>query len=950
MKKPSLVDEYLNISKESVKKYGSKTVTFIQAGSFYEVYDYDRNSINFEICEKLLNIRITKKHSAEGRKDSAFMAGVPDHSFKKYEKLLVSNQYTVVYVDQVSQNPITRKVTKVISPGCGMDDDENKESILASCLLEQINNSWYLSVSTFDSNRGDTKILNTFVGQEFALTHIFEIIDNVTTKENVNEILFNIISSEIIKIPDFSKNLLIHKNFIKPKEAREIYLDINSYIPKMLQKIFPKYKTVFVDIIDSLGLSDIQATDMANMIMMLQFIDDHEHILIENLKRPVIVSESKSNEKIRLMNNVLIKLQIISQTDDNSLFSVLNKTLTCAGKKKLHGILMSPSCDIHLIEKRYDSIDFFLNNKELLEYTKNNLKLLDLERIYRKFAIGKIDPHNEIHKIFIMNNRIINLLEYIFKFKNYDSLYWVPTIELLEKFKVYTNEISDVFNIENCEKGDGCVFKKGIINHIDDLWDCLEGENKLLENLRKKLTGLINDNINLKYTDKDGYFFETTKKRGQKLELELKNNTTNDKELEQIKVSYLSSQAKITSCTIKKFSDKILIFKSKIEHAHREETTKFVVKWYQEYYEKVICHIIDSMSWLDVFYSCTLSTIQNNYVRPKVKDETNSSLKAVTLRHPIIELLMINDKNKYIPNDVDISSDNSYLIYGVNSVGKSSLLKSVGISLIMAQAGLFVPAEEFTFCPYEKICIRIGNNDDLFNAHSSFVCEMKEANEIVKQANNKTLVLADEMCCSTEISSASTIVTSTLQWLDMKKSTYIFASHFFELLETCKNIKSLKVKHLKVNTINNSLVFERTLSDGPPDMRNYGTVVASKIFQDQLFLKMLKRNECEKKKKPIIKKSRYNKSDIRILCEVCGYQVTSDTDLPIDTHHIDFQCNANTSGFIGNFHKNVSSNLVSLCKICHIETHKGNINIRGWKTADNGVFLNYDKLTKPESI
>ena len=947
--KVSLVDEYLDISKKSIEKYGEKTLTVIQAGSFYEVYDYDRNCKNFDICEKLLHIRITRKNSAEGRKDSAFMAGIPDHSFKKYETILLANQYTVVYVDQVSQNPIVRKITKVISPGCGMDDDESKDAILASCLIEQVGSSWFLSVSTYDSNRGDIHILNSFSGYESSLIGIFEAIEDIISKHNVNEIIFNILQDSKeskeskeskIEIPDFSNNLLVHTNYLKTKEAHEIYLDINSYIPKMLQKFFPKFHTLFVDIIDSLGLQEAQATDIGNMILMLEFIENHEKILIENLQKPTWFSDNECNKNMKLFNHALLKLQVISHKDDNSLFSILNKTLTCSGKKKLQKILVSPSCESEVLTQRYDSIDFFIRNQECFEYTKNHLKLLDLERIYRKFAIGKIDPYNEIHKIYKMNHKIMSLLQCFYEIKGSESLFWIPTKECFQSFEEYTREIENVFDIENCEKGDGSVFKVGVVLGVDELWESYNKENKSLDDLRLELSNMIQENINLKYTERDGYYFETTKKRGQKLEAALKKSV----KFPDMKVSYLSSQAKISSNDIKKMSDTILILKSKIEKAHKEETNNFVKQWYQIYYDNVISKIIDSMSWLDVFYASSVCVLKNNYTRPNLIESENSFVKTTHLRHPIIEQLMIHSKNKYVPNDVDLSPDNSYLIYGVNSVGKSSLLKSVGLSIIMAQAGLYVPASEFEFSPYEKICIRIGNNDDLFNAHSSFVCEIKEANQIVKHASNKTLVLADEMCCSTEIQSATTIVSSTLQWLDMKKSSYVFASHFFELLDTCKDIKSMKVKHLKVKTQGDTLIFERTLSDGPPEIRNYGTIVASKIFQDPLFLKMLKRNESEKKSKPLVRKSKYNKNDIRISCEVCGYQCSKNTDLPLDTHHIDFQCNANVLGFIGSFHKDVNSNLVSLCKSCHIETHRGNIKINGWQSTDKGACLDFVKI------
>tara|TARA_Y100000389_G_scaffold204928_1_gene260912 strand:+ start:3804 stop:6707 length:2904 start_codon:yes stop_codon:yes gene_type:complete len=948
--KKSLVDEYLDISKAMTEKYGSHTIVFIQAGSFYEVYGYDRNNVNFDICEKLLNIRITRKHSADGRKDSAYMAGIPDHAFKKYERILVSHNYTVVYVDQVSVNPITRKITKVVSPGCSMDDDDTRESILASCMIEKIGDDYYLSVSTFDSNRGEIKILETNQNFDGKLNDIYQYLDEMITNNGINECIMN--SDSDITMPQFSSKILMHKNVLNGNE-KKIYMDIHSYIPEKLETYFKHYKNLYIDIIDSLELQTCSASDLGNLVFMLEFLEHHEPVLVENLTEPKIVKDTQIHDgKMVFFNNVLSKLQVHSSKDDNSLFKILNSTLTCSGKKKFLQTLSNPISDISELNQRYEAIEFLMKEANFRKFIKTNLKLLDLERIYRKFAVGKIDAYNEVHKISKMNNNIFNI---ILKFNENDKskdLFWFPENEVISNFEKYSNELDNFFNMENCASGEGNVFKEGNVIEVDNLWIKYIEKRDIFTKMHTFLTHVMKESITLKNTDRDGYYFETTKKRGQKLEklIEEKNKKNDfdgsefiEKFSKNLKFNFLSSQCKITSDMIKKTSEEITILKMKIESTTKMETQKIVKHFYEKYYKTCLEPIIQFLSWMDVSYACAENTIANNYIRPQIRDTDSSFIEAKSLRHPIIEKLMINEKKRYVTNDVYLSAESSYLIFGVNSVGKSSLLKSIGLNLIMAQSGMFVSAREFIFNPYEKLCVRIGNNDDLFNAHSSFVCEMREANTIVKNADEKTLVLADEMCCSTEISSATAIVTSTLQWLDMNKSTYVFASHFFELLDTCKDISSLKVKHLKVQNKNNELIFDRILSDGPPNVRNYGTIVASKIFQNDVFVKMIKRNDVEKKSKSIIRKSKYNLRELRMSCEICGYKPRSMNDLPIDTHHINFQCNANSTGFIDDFHKDVRSNLVSLCKNCHIEVHQGKTNVNGWVSKDNGVSLDFTK-------
>tara|TARA_Y100000389_G_scaffold153331_1_gene153547 strand:- start:18849 stop:20708 length:1860 start_codon:yes stop_codon:yes gene_type:complete len=605
--------------------------------------------------------------------------------------------------------------------------------------------------------------------------------------------------------------------------------------------------------------------------------------------------------------------------------------------------MTSPSCDINELKSRYDSVEYFLNNRELLQEVKTHLKIKDLSRLYRQFAVGKVNVYKDIPRIVQMNDKIITLLELFDKQELKPT--WLPDNTVIDNFKQYCDKIHEVFDVENIGENHN-VFKEGISEELDTIWQSLANIDEEILALTKYLGDLIDVEIKKEYNEKNGFFLSTTKKRATDLKKKLVNNNPDN-----IEISTNTNSAKLTSPRLNTLSEKWVLLNSKKTQIEYRLVNLYAKEWYKIYYKNTIEFVIDALSWMDVYYSFATSAIEWNYCRPELIDTEDSSVEAKSLRHPIIEQLLRNERKPFVPNDINISSSNSYLLYGVNSVGKSSLMKSVGLSVIMAQSGMFVAAETFKLRPYEKIITRIGNTDNLFDAHSSFICEINEANKCVNKTDNRSLVIADEFCSSTERDSATSIVTTMIQWLVEKKSSFIFATHLFELLDTTREISGVDVVHLKVGIDDNGLIFERKLSPGPPKERNYGSMIAKSVFNDKKFIKMLDRNSVKKRKTRDSKRSRYNSSVIVECCQICGYTPNDDTmSLPLDVHHINMQCNANQDGFIDNFHKNVKSNLVVLCKECHIDTHKGKIDIKGYMQRDDGVKLDYTKLYRtPDS-
>ena len=342
-----------------------------------------------------------------------------------------------------------------------------------------------------------------------------------------------------------------------------------------------------------------------------------------------------------------------------------------------------------------------------------------------------------------------------------------------------------------------------------------------------------------------------------------------------------------------------------------------------------------------------------HYVRPTLLSGSNdgdddqmpaSMVSAHGLRHVLIE--HIQTQELYVTNDVSLgedttmmaeesqltssqltSSPSGILLYGTNAVGKTSLIRALGICVIMAQAGWYVPCTEFVLRPYRAIFSRILGNDNLFKGLSTFAVEMSELRLILNQADAHSLVLGDELCSGTETESALSIFMAGIQWLNRSRASFLFATHFHEIIhyEEMRQLLQERVclKHMSViyDRALDCLIYDRKLRDGPGN-RMYGLEVCKSLHLPTDFLEMAYtiRNKYHSSdgggggtlSHPT---SHYNAKKVRGLCEMCH------ETLGEEIHHLQPQQLADSGGYIGHFHKNHVANLMSICSVCHDKIH-----------------------------
>jgi DNA mismatch repair protein MutS len=328
------------------------------------------------------------------------------------------------------------------------------------------------------------------------------------------------------------------------------------------------------------------------------------------------------------------------------------------------------------------------------------------------------------------------------------------------------------------------------------------------------------------------------------------------------------------------------------------------------------------ISTVDVTYAGAHLALRYGHVRPQVAQGPASEFRALGLGNPVAERAMeAYTSEAYVRNDVTLDADEQHvLLFGINSSGKSTLMRGIGACIIMAQAGLFVPCTSLELTPFARVDTRILTADDVDRGLSSFTAEVMEMREAMRAAGPRSLLLADELCNSTEHLSAAALVGTLIRSVGDRGSRTFVTTHFHELLEhpALKPLLTLRIKHMSMRLDPAyGWVYERRLVDGPCE-QNYGIVVASSLGFDARFIREATeaREALSSRQGPnkAVRKSRYNRRVVMGQCERC------DKEPAVDTHHIAHRADA-VDGRHGTLREHARSNLMPLCKACHDEVH-----------------------------
>ena len=347
--------------------------------------------------------------------------------------------------------------------------------------------------------------------------------------------------------------------------------------------------------------------------------------------------------------------------------------------------------------------------------------------------------------------------------------------------------------------------------------------------------------------------------------------------------------------------------------------------------------------------ACTIArvSVERGFVRPEIVAGEGASVEARGLRHPLIEAQQ--SRVEYVKHDVSLTQDShGWLVYGMNASGKSSLMKAVGVATILAQCGCYVPATTFQFSPFRALFTRILNTDNLWAGLSSFAVEMTELADILRRADQWSLVLGDEVCSGTESMSAMALVGASLEHLSSRRARYIFATHLHGLqsIPTVAALKGLKVWHLQVryDLKTQRLVYDRTLHSGAGSSL-YGLEVARAMaipFDVLESAHKIRKELVGVKSEQEAPLSSWNSALQRRACEKCG----SENVRELEAHHIEERATAHNGRLADGTHMNNIRNLVVLCEECHDKVHKNEIAVGPVVQTSEGEVRDIRELQK----
>ncbi len=771
-----------------IKKRYKKHLLFFRLGDFYELFFDDA-----VVASKELEIALTGREC--GLKDRAPMCGVPHKSSGIYIKKLMDKGFKVAICEQVEQlsnssKIMKRDVVRIITPGTMFESD-----MLSSGFNNYIC-SIYLKENCFGVCFADVSTGTVQVANVNSTNVSIDIINELERFSPV-EILYN---EKIVNLKEVIS--YVNKHLKCLGELVDMDKKQNIEYREIIEEQFKKIPQEVLD-------SELCIKSLGELIIYLKETQK------DGIKRLVdlVYYEGKEYMKFDAFSrrNLEITKTLATGQKQRSLFWVLNKTKTAMGERLLRKIIEQPLIDFKLIVKRHEAVESLTKNAILRDGILNILsKIYDLERLMTKVIYKTINP------------RELKALSYTFSKLPYikDYLKLLSGSVLLKELneKIYDlKTVCDVLESAIVDEPpaslkDGEIIKKGFHEKLDE-WKDLKsnGKEKLIkmEALEKKKTKI--NKLKISYNKVFGYFIEISK------------SNLNKVPDYYVRKQTLSSCERFITKELKEYEEKILTANEKIiemEQKIFEELKDFVAQKLIEIHQTA-----KAISMLDVLCSFSLVSQKNRYVRPEMSE--GFELKIKNGRHPVVEALL---ENPFITNDTNLDNEknNMIIITGPNMAGKSTYMRQVAIIVLMAQIGCFVPADFAIIGVVDRIFTRVGACDDLSMGKSTFMMEITEVVEILKNATNKSLIILDEVGRGTSTFDGISIAKSIAEYILTKKeikSKTLFATHYFELTSLEDEIKGVVNYNVAVKKNGDSIKFLRKIVKGRAS-NSYGIAVA----------------------------------------------------------------------------------------------------------------------------
>ncbi|MBR7088872.1 MAG: DNA mismatch repair protein MutS [Lachnospiraceae bacterium] len=770
------------------KKQYSDCLLFYRIGDFYEMFFDDAVLVSRE-----LELTLTGK--ACGMDERAPMCGVPFHAADSYISRLVSKGYKVAICEQVedpklAKGLVKREVIKVVTPGTNMNIlalDSGRNNYLM-CICYQDNGT---GVSVVDISTGEF-----LVSELSSPNELNDYLSRFSPSELICNNAFSVQSDLLNSIKDryqIPVTVLDNALFDEKTATGEVLLQfkVKSLIGLGLDSMIPGVLAAGATL---LYLHDTQKTSLGNITQIHPYI-----------AKKFMMLDSSSRRNLELTETIRDKQK------KGSLLGVLDRTKTAMGGRLLRTFLEEPLIDDEEIIKRQDAIEAFFKNAvcrdELREYLN---PVYDLERLLARVSFGSANPRDLIslasslrmlpHMITAgadLHSAMIDEIR-----NDFDPL---ADIEAL-----ITASIKDEPPLTI---RDGDIIKDGFDEEIDKLRVAkTEGKKWLaqLEESEKERTGI--KTLKIKYHKAFGYYFEIT-------------NSFLDKIPDDyIRRQTLTNCERFTSAALKELEDTVLNAEEKIRNLEYDVFINIRNAISAE--SERILKTARSVAYLDVLSDLAYVSEVNRYVRPHINSKGIINIKEG--RHPVVEKMLGGEL--FVSNDtyLDNQSNLVSIITGPNMAGKSTYMRQTALIVLMAQIGCFVPATSADICVVDRIFTRVGASDDLASGQSTFMIEMNEVSNILRNATSRSLLILDEIGRGTSTFDGLAIAWAVTEHIANKKllgAKTLFATHYHELTELEGKIDNVHNYCIAVKESGDDIVFLRKIVKGGAD-RSYGIQVA----------------------------------------------------------------------------------------------------------------------------
>jgi DNA mismatch repair protein MutS len=912
-----MYDEYLEHFKNYSSLYGSQTAIFFQVGKFYEFYDIldsltgEGQTTTKQITD-LLGIKLTYKKATglpAGR--DGLWAGVPTQSLHNFAMRLTSQGWTCVIIDESKdeKGKITRATSRILSPGTHLETADGTESMfLATLWLEEV--PWSpprFGASVVDLTTGESvSYEGCAVGREdaWAADDLLQFFQVHPPRECL--VLWQ---GDVMSMPSekFLRSRLGLPAALHIKMAASLEPNQREDI---LGRIF-KPKTL-LPLRNYLHLAHTGRAELA-LVALVRTVEEHFPSLTDRLHAHRIWLPEES---VFLGNNVLTQINFIGAREDESVLGLFMNTHTLMGRRAMRRRLLYCIRDVSVLNRRLDDLDALYEMRKEDRNALHSLlqRMSDLARLHRKI------------QTYTLTAADVLLLEqgYVYTVRLAEATQHTPLAfppDMLTALRNYIEVFKEHVDLEKAARVDEDTFflpaaKAPQTAVIEEQLAVIKRRvDEIVETLRT-WAGLAEGALRIESRDSLLYCITGTKTTIRALAQKLK---TAEAPFPGITVTEKKSGANVNVPHLELIHNEVVKKRAALQEAFNRELPPLCQALVDTYLET--WHTIHSwVAELDVNVTLQRVCEACGFTRPRIEEGPVGSIDIRGLRHPLIEAQQT--RVEYVKHDVNLSG-HGWLLYGMNASGKSSLMKSIGIATVLAQTGCYVPAVSMRLTPYSSIFTRILNHDNLWAGLSSFAVEMTELREILLKADERSLILGDEVCSGTESVSATSLVASALSWLSKRRSSFLFATHLHGLLSVgaVAACKGLETWHLRVRyePATGVLVYDRTLQRGAGSSM-YGLEVARALNLPVDFLEVAQKARHEllgsvtDEEAPA---SAWNPVIQRKSCEVCGSSFVAD----IEIHHIRPRAEAVAGLFSDGTHQNHMRNLIAVCAGCHDKHH-----------------------------